>query len=520
MTRKLAIRDVEEVEREEGGFPAALLRALAAVAGKDGGMSTSEYACLVEATNAMAEGVPDPSLPTAVAMRGLSAPEGLDKALKALRDAAKGVDSEARRLALDAAAPLLRLQGDEAEGLFALFAKALDVRCEPAAFGISPPMRPRGMLDKAASSIGRLLGHREDERLAGMLTVAQVHGHAALAKAIGDRIASGGSDSADLRRMCEELSARILRDVEELARQREALSQRRELAELLHQATSASVRQVEQRLAAVIRRVEFQKRAFREDVRTFVEDAANEVELVMRERMRTDDWLDQDVWENFAKTQHGRAVQLRHGGLKRRYEEQVELLKEELMQFREELVSTRSAFMSSVDHKQFSRLVPPPSLGARFFGAADTVANHTLLTTGLAAAGGAAAVAVGAVSMAALAPIAAPLSVGVFAPMAVAGLYKWISDPVRRREKEMRAKRKAIERGIESMMAETLALHDAVLDGIVDEFFSASERCLTPLVHVARRTLDITSLQDRWMGRSIRLTSESARLLSVAEGGR
>lgn len=514
MTRRLAIRDVEEVERAEGGFPAALLRALAAVAGKDGDMSTSEYACLVEAANAMAEGSPDPSLPTAVAMRALSEPEGIDRALKALRDAAKDMDREARRSALDTALPLLRLQGDEAGELFGMFAKALDVRCGPEDAGIAPPVRPRGMLDKAASSIGRLLGRREDERLAGMLAVAQAHGHAALAKAIGDGIASGRTDVAELRGMCEELSARILRDVEELARQREALSQRREMVELLHQATSANVRQVEQRLAAVIRRVEFQKRAFREDVRVFVEDASNEVELVMRERMRTDDWLDKDVWESFAKTQHGRAVQLRHGELKRRYEEQIELLKEELMQFREELVSTRSAFMASVDHKKFGRLVPPPSFGARFFGAADTVANRTLVATGLAAAGGAAAVAAGAIGVAALAPIAAPLGAVVFGPMAVAGLYKWMSDPERRKEKEMRAKRKAVEAGIEAMMAETLSAHDMVLDGIVDEFFAASERCLTPLVHVARRTLDVAALQDRWMERSARHTAESVRLLS------
>jgi len=251
VTRRLAIRDVEEVERDEGGFPAALLRALAAVAGKDGDVTTSEYACLVEAANAMAETASDPSLPTAVAMRALSEPEGLDKALKALKEAAKATDREARRSALDVAVPLLRLQGDAGEGLFGMFAKALDVQCAPAAAGVAPPVRPRGMLDKAASSLGKLLGRREDERLIGMLEVAQAHGHAALAKALGERIAAGRTDVAELRAMCDELSAAILRDVEELARQREALSQRRELVELLHQATSANVRLVAQRLAAV-----------------------------------------------------------------------------------------------------------------------------------------------------------------------------------------------------------------------------------------------------------------------------
>jgi hypothetical protein len=98
MTRRLSIRDVEEVEREEGGFPAALLRALAAVAGKDEEVSTSEYACLVEAANAMAEGAPDPSLPTAVAMRALSEPEGLDKAPRSPITCRRAADDAVSRM--------------------------------------------------------------------------------------------------------------------------------------------------------------------------------------------------------------------------------------------------------------------------------------------------------------------------------------------------------------------------------------------------------------------------------------
>ena len=44
MTRRLVIRDDEEVEHEEGYLPAALLRAFAAVAGRDGDVLISEYA--------------------------------------------------------------------------------------------------------------------------------------------------------------------------------------------------------------------------------------------------------------------------------------------------------------------------------------------------------------------------------------------------------------------------------------------------------------------------------------------
>jgi hypothetical protein len=298
-----------------------------------------------------------------------------------------------------------------------------------------------------------------------------------------------------------------------LLRQRTALSRQREVVELLNQSTSATVRQVEQRLAALVKRAEWQKQAFRDDVQAFIEDAANDLELVMHDRMRTDDWLDKNVWENFAISQHGRAVQVRYAQLQRRYEQQIDLLKEELMLFREELMSTRSQFLDSIDHKQFGRLVPPPSLRARVLGSVDNLANGTLVTTGLAAAGGAAAVALGAVSIAA---IAAPLSAVVFGPMAVAGLWKWVSSPDKRKDREIRNKRKEIEAGLEDMMSETVSSHDKMLEGLIDEFFIAAETCLTPLVHSAQRTLDIVILQDRLIENSVRHTRDGIRLITNA----
>ncbi|MCI4680620.1 hypothetical protein K9U39_19870 [Rhodoblastus acidophilus] len=65
-------------------------------------------------------------------------------------------------------------------------------------------------------------------------------------------------------------------------------------------------------------------------------------------------------------------------------------------------------------------------------------------------------------------------------------------------------------------LRQTVAAHDKMLDGMIDEFFSAASTCLTPLVHSSQRTLDIIVLQDRWIEKSVRHTRDSLRLITCA----
>ncbi|EPY02288.1 hypothetical protein [Magnetospirillum fulvum] len=543
--RKLAIKSVEEAEFEAGGLVPALSRALAAVTVLDGTVTTSEYLCLVEAANALADQSDDPAMPAAIALRALAAPEGLDTALRRLREAALGLEEEVRRAGFEVALPLLRVSGDDARDTADRFAAALGLEVDVETLDIPAPVRIRRRGPKPGP-FSRLVNRREDERLLAILAVAQAHGHTALARSVGEQLAEGNTNLAALRASIADLSPRIEAQVERLTAQREALGPQRQLAEILSLSITANVRQIEQRLAAMIRRIDFQKETFREDVRTFLDDPANGVDLVVRELMFQDDPLDRDIWDSFANSSHGRSVQLRYGELQRRYESQITLLKEELMQFREELISNRTTFMKTIDPKRSASLAPPPAVGAavdaepmhtrpfgrnttptvrreswlgqnvpRIFEFGDLLANVVLVLGALVIGIGAYEVLLEALTLQDLLPQGLTLAAALGVPMLLAGLYKWLASPEKRRVRAARRRRARILSRLDGLMADTVATHDRILDGVVEEFFVAAEQCLAPLVHSTQRTLDVTVLQDRWIDRSTRATRDSLKALSA-----
>jgi len=544
--RKLEIRSVEEAETEAGGLVPALSRALAAVTILDGTVTTSEYLCLVEAANALADQSDDPAMPAAIALRALAAPESLETALRRLRDAARGQEEEVRRAGFEVALPLLRVSGDEARDTAARFAEALGLEIDIDSLAIPAPVRSRRRSSRP-TAFSRLGNRREDERLLAILAVAQAHGHTALARAVGEQLAEGTTNLTALRASILDLSPRIEAQVERLTAQREALGPQRQLAEILCQSISANVRQIEQRLAAMIRRIDFQKETFREDVRTFLDDPANGVDLVVRDLMFQDDPLDRDIWDSFANSSHGRSVQLRYGEMQRRYESQITLLKEELMQFREELIANRTAFMKTIDPKRTASLAQPAAVGSvgdaepihtrpfgrnttptirrdswlaqnlpRIFEFGDLLSNAVLIVGALVICVGAYEVLLETLTIQDLLPEALTLAAALGAPMLLAGIYKWLASPEKRRVRAARRRRARILTRLDGLMADTVATHDRILDGVVEEFFVAAEQCLSPLVHSTQRTLDVTILQDRWIERSSRATRDSLKALSAS----
>ena len=153
--------------------------------------------------------------------------------------------------------------------------------------------------------------------------------------------------------MCHGLVQQIRADADELFKQRESLALRRELVTKILMQSHATVQQVKQRLHALELGVELQKLEFAEEIEAFIADAGNEIELGLQDRVRGKDWLNESVWKNFAKNQHGRALQARYEKLKWRHERRVELLEKELMLFQKELLVSRPQLLRSIDQKEF-----------------------------------------------------------------------------------------------------------------------------------------------------------------------
>lgn len=226
-------------------------------------------------------------------------------------------------------------------------AKALNTRVDPRVLTNFVPPRDRGILNIIKGFV-----KQRDERLDSILGVAFAYGHAQLVEEISNKLADGRpQDVEEARKMCRGLVQQIRADADELFKQRESLALRRELVTKIYDAISSTVQQVKQRLHALERGVELQKREFAEDIEDSIANAGNEIELGLQDRVRGNDWLNESVWKTFAKNQHGRALQARYEKLKWRHERRVELLEKEPMLSQKELLASRPQLLRSIDQR-------------------------------------------------------------------------------------------------------------------------------------------------------------------------
>jgi polyhydroxyalkanoate synthesis regulator phasin len=516
--RELIIPEAEEAEEKVSGFVPVLARVIAALAMANGPITILEYTCCIKTVNKIADSIKDPALSeadgpallAAIVMRALaSGRSDLDGALRELKAAAKSMPEDVRKAALEATTPIVALQGDQAQDLYRSVATALRTQENQRALSEFAPPKDRSVFDVIKGFV-----KRRDEKLDSILAVAFAYGHADLVQEISDNLADGGAKNVEkARRMCQSLEEQIRKDADELFKQRESLSLRREFAAQVSDALSSTVRQVKQRLGALERWVDLQKREFAEEVEDLITGALHEIELGLRDRMQGHSWLKESAWKTFAKTQHGRALQTRYDKLRWRHERRVEWLEKELMLFHNELVVSRPQLLRDIARKEFVELVLPQSSKMRLMGSIDQIANLTLLTTGLAGAGSVA------VAISGLATLSAhvifPLSAAILGPMAIAGLYKVFTNPEERKQTEIHSKMEEIEEGLRKVIEGAKERNAEALETIVNNFYKVAEWYLIPLVHSARRAHDIVALQERLIEESVRNTVGSLDCLRV-----
>ena len=100
--------------------------------------------------------------------------------------------------------------------------------------------------------------------------------------------------------------------------------------------------------------------------------------------------------------------------------------------------------------------------------------------------------------------------------MAIAYLYKAFANPEERKQKEIRNKLHDIDEGIRKVLQGAKETHAATLEAVLNEFYTAAEWYLVPLVHSSRRAVDIVSLQERLIEQSVENTIGSLESLKLA----
>ena len=269
-----------------------------------------------------------------------------------------------------------------------------------------------------------------------------------------------------------------------------------EIAQSLDRKADELERQFKARLRAVGRRIEVLRKHVAEDIESLSEDGGDEAEVDLRRMSETRGILlrrnDQDVRERMV----AKSLARRHNDLKRRHDEQIQLLRDELSEFRDDFIEAARSVVAPVSLAEWRLAVPGATVGARVKDVLDRGADRTLAGGAVAAAGAAGAVGAGWIAPAAVAGVvAAPVGAAVLVTVAVAGMWKLYANREERLRAEQRKRADAIRQAARSKVGQAFAEVSVALDEIADGFREATLSRLTPLRHDAERIREMCALQ-------------------------
>jgi len=262
------------------------------------------------------------------------------------------------------------------------------------------------------------------------------------------------------------------------------------------QATAEQLRQqVQQRLALVDARIAYERRTLTQDIEDAVHDAGDTIELAISERLDTDKWKDEEVWNSISREQFGTVMEKRLDRVVRRKEEALDLLNHDLALFQSDIRMTPSSAFVRQHHVALARLMPRMRIGTRVANTVDSAANITLMSSAVAAAGtGTMAYLFG---VAVVVPAVAPAAPFVGGAVLLAGAVKWFSDVGKRKRSEIRDKRRAFEEELGKRLKEAELTIGRQLDRISSSFHESARQLLTPLLLEAEAAGRVQNMRKR-----------------------
>jgi hypothetical protein len=505
----LARPDVAECARTEPGYRLSLLRWLAAVASDDGAVSLAEYEqlCMLALEGGSA-------LEMHTVLRAIEQPQAPEEAMAGLRAAAAALPKGVRRQSLLMAAPLLRLQGEQATGLVRLLAEVLQVDLPPDELAACEALAAPSILQSALHSPMRAmkaLTLRSEVDQAVRLTGAPNLSRLVDGYLDGSHPLAGVQDRVQVA--LSGLAAQLgefEQGLRQTATDQEAAKREVEAAEQLH-------KQVRQRLAMVEARIHQEKEHFEEDFEEAIHDAGNAVELEMVDRLKTDQWTLAKVWESMGRSTFGKELERRLDRLARRHERQLVLMKEDLRLFREDFQLVRASVLQRSHHTQLRSLMPALRTGMRVLNTVESAADVTL--AGGVVAGLGTGAAIYAMGTAAVLPFIAPVVPFVGAALLVAGAAKWMMDSSGRKDQEVQHKRQAFEAALRVQMDALRKSYFSQLDTVGHEFLASAQALVRPVMLEAQARVDLAALEQRVAQQVLGHTRRSIdRLLIKAKG--
>lgn len=457
--------------RSDDSFQSAFFRALSAIATCDGYVNLAEYAAL----GFIIDRTEQSALAAQIIMFSIENPRDLKTALHELFTSSETVDLSIRQAAWDTARDLLLLQGEKSKDIAKQLANSLQIKVLDSDFDSFPTSSAPTMWQSLTRQSTRVIKGRQ------ILPVAEkcikVTGNPYVAALIGNYL-DGQIEPAKLQAQIMSASADIANQLVEFESQ---LNEAEKIESIAHDylATANQLyEQIAQRLAIIESRVQYERQSFDEDLEDAIHDAGNAVELEIADRLKTDKWTLAKVWQSIGRSTFGKELERRVGRIVARREAQLNLMKEELRIFQNDLYITRLTILHRQHHSQFAKLMPRLRMGTRVMNTLESAAENTLATGAIATVGTAGAIYMWGTAV--VLPVIAPVIPYVGGAMLVAGLFKWLSDSEGRKDKEICDKREAFEKELRKQLEAARESYFSQLDALAHEYLETANAFITP----------------------------------------
>lgn len=487
---------VDELAAPEITVVASLI---AAIAGRDGILSPREFEAGLRVAESVAHVSEFPAVVRSMILRAFdTAPKSVEDALRALVSARGGIAEATRRPLLEAFFPLLMEQGKDARPLARQIAAALALP--------NPDVLLSGSaLPVELSYVAALMQYAESALNTGN---AKMNIAIKIAEFSGDKnslrktpVEAGDLDQ-NLDHMLRAMMKQVVCSVTKIAKSKDYYDSQLKVAHALDRTADELERQYKARLRAIAKRIELLRKHVAEDTSRLAEDGGDEAEVDLRRMAEKRGILlrhdDRDVRERVIV----KSLARRHNELKSRYDEEIQLLRDELSEFRNDFYEAARSAVSSISLADWRNAIPGPTTAALVKDALDHGANRTLAGGAVAAVG-----AVGAVHFGLIAPavvvgiVAAPVGAAVLGVIAAAGLWKMFADRSERLRGEQRDRAEAIRQAAHGEIGHAFSQVSAAIAEIGDGFREACLSQLAPLRHQAERIRESCILEQKLIHR-------------------
>ncbi len=489
----LQVPSIRQTDAEAAPVAVIVGSLIASIAGSDGVLTPREYAAGLRAAEAIAGLSDDPAVVRSLTLRAFDlAPQQLDTVLKELAAARAKLPEPARRPLLEALFPLLATQGGQARSLARKIGEALELKnVEPLLQTSDLPGESssvRTLLRRAGSAFARnsnkldlahdILNFTGDEELLHLLQ----------------------SDRQDrdlhLDHVLVQAFTRLHETIATLQNASEDNGERLALANSMERNAADLQRQFKARLRAIEKRVNVIRRHIGEDIQELSESGGDGAELDLRRMSETRGILlrndDRDVRERVIS----KAFAHRYDKLKQRHNEQIQLLREELAEYRNDFMEAAQDTVAPISLAEWRLVIPGATTGARVKDALDQGATRTLATGAVAAAGTAGAIGAGWIAPAAvLGIVGAPVGLAVVGVVAAAGVWKLYANREERLRSEQRVRAEAIRTATHTKVQSAFVEVSAALDEVAEGFRQVSLSRIAPIRQDAERIREMCNIQ-------------------------